>query len=59
MKTFLTRFFFYDFFPLIYEAMRETNTSSGCIDHIWFNKYNVTLAGSITADVSDHYPNLL
>ena len=47
--------YYYNFSPLINVATRETNTSSTCIDHIWFNKYNVSLAGSIIADVSDHH----
>ena len=57
MKTFFFNLLYsYDFSPLINVATRKTNTSSTCINHIWFNKYNVSLAVLIIADVSDHYP---
>ena len=55
-ENFLNLHYSYNFSPLINVATRETKTSSTWIDHIWFNKYNVSLAGSIIADVSDHYP---
>ena len=54
-ENFFNLLYSYNFSPLINVATRETNTSSS-IDHIWFNKYNVSLAESINADISDHYP---
>ena len=54
-ENFLNLLYTYNFSPLINVATRETNTSSS-IDHIWFNKYNVSLAESIIADISEHYP---
>ena len=55
-ENFLNLLYSYNFSPLINVATRETNISSTCIDHIWFKNYNVSLAGSIIADISDHYP---
>ena len=45
-----------NYFPLINIATRVTDQSATCIDHIWFNRFNVLVSGSIISDVSDHYP---
>ena len=52
----LNLFYSYNYFPLITIATRITDNSATCIDHIWYNKLNVSLAGSVIADITDHYP---
>ena len=44
------------FYPLINIPTRVTNTSSKCIDHIWFNNFNVDFSGSFEIGITDHYP---
>ena len=34
---------------------RETESSSKCIDHIWYNRFDISMCGSFATDVSDHY----
>ena len=34
---------------------RETKNSSKRIDHIWYNRFDVSMCGSFATDVSDHY----
>ena len=46
----------YNFFPLITVATRVTEQSAKCIDHLWYNKLNVSFSGAIVSDISDHYP---
>ena len=48
--------FGYGFFPLINIPTRVTDSTAKCIDHIWYNKFDVSLCGSFVVDVSDHYP---
>ena len=46
----------YNFLPLINLATRVTDNSAKCIDHIWYNKLNISFSGCIPSDISDHYP---
>lgn len=46
----------YNYFPLISIATRVTDVTAKCLNQIWYNKLNVTCAGSIVSDVTDHYP---
>lgn len=46
----------YNFHPLINIATRITENSGKCIDHIWYNRFNVETSGAIISDISDHYP---
>lgn len=44
----------YNFYPLINIPTRITPHSHSCIDHIWYNCFNVSLSGVINLDVTDH-----
>ena len=44
------------FYPLINIPTRITNISSKCLDHMWYNKFNVDCSGSFKIDITDHYP---
>ena len=46
----------YNFFPLITVTTRITEQSAKCIDHLWYNKLNVSFSGAIVSDITDHYP---
>lgn len=46
----------FNFFPLINIATRITVNSASCLDHIWYNKLNISFSGAVVANVSDHYP---
>lgn len=53
-NTFNTLYAF-SYFPLINIATRIANTAK-CLDHFWYNKLNVSFAGALITDTSDHYP---
>ena len=42
-------------YSLINIPTRVTDSSASCIDHIWYNEYNVAYSGSFIGDISDHY----
>ena len=42
-------------FPLINIPTRVTESSAKCLDHIWYNKLNVSHCGVFRIDFSDHY----
>ena len=42
-------------YPLINVPTRVTDSSATCIDHIWYNEYNVSHSGCFVSDISDHY----
>ena len=48
----------FNFFPLITLATRVTVNAAKCLDHMWYNKLNVSSAGAIVSDITDHYPNI-
>lgn len=49
-------FYSYNFLPFINLATRITETTAKCLDQIWYNKLNVSFAGAIISDITDHYP---
>ena len=51
-------FYSYNFYPLINVATRVTENTAKCLDHIWYNRFNVSFSGSIMSDITDHYPVL-
>lgn len=53
---FFNSLYSFNFIPLINVATRVTDSSAKCIDHMWFNKLNISFAGAIVADITDHYP---
>ena len=53
---FFNNLYSFSFHPIINIATRISDISSSCLDQIWYNRFNVTLAGSIISDISDHYP---
>lgn len=53
---FFNSLYSFNFYPLINIATRISEHSATCIDQIWYNKLNISYAGSIVCDISDHYP---
>ena len=46
----------YNYLPYITKPTRVTNTSATCIDHFWYNNYNVEFSGVFHEyDTSDHH----
>ena len=45
----------FNFYPLITVPTRVTDNSSKCIDHMWYNSFNVNHSGCFMTDISDHY----
>ena len=46
----------YNFLPYITRPTRVTENTATCIDHFWFNRYNVVKSGVLTGcDISDHF----
>ena len=45
----------HNMYPLINVPTRVTDSSATCIDHIWYNGYNVSHSGCFVTDISDHY----
>jgi len=43
------------FLPLITSPTRLSQYSVSCIDHIWFNQLEETVAGVLKLDISDHF----
>lgn len=54
-NTFNTLYAF-SYFPLINIATRIAANTAKCLDHFWYNKLNVSFAGALITDISDHYP---
>lgn len=52
---FINNFNSFNFYPLITVPTRVTVDSSTCLDHIWFNGFNVEQAGCLISDITDHY----
>ena len=44
------------FLPIINIPTRVTDSSAKCIDHIWYNRFDITSCGAFVTDISDHYP---
>ena len=42
-------------YPLISVPTRVTGNSATCIDHMWYNRHNVSHSGAFVTDFSDHY----
>lgn len=45
----------FNFHPLITLPTRVTRNSATCIDHIWYNSFNVHRAGVFETNITDHY----
>ena len=45
----------YNFYPLVTVPTRVTDNSSKCIDHIWYNSFNVNHSGCFVNDITDHF----
>ena len=45
----------FNFYPLVTLPTRVSNNSATCIDHIWYNEFNVGVAGIFVTDITDHY----
>ena len=42
-------------FPLITIPTWVTESTAKCLDHIWYNRFNVSHCGAFVTDISDHY----
>jgi len=43
------------FLPLINDVTHVTRFSSSCIDHMWYNYFDVISSGAIELDITDHF----
>ena len=54
-NTLIDMFNSFSFYPLITLPTRVSNLSASCLDHIWYNNFNVNLSGIFKNDITDHY----
>ena len=52
---FVNVMFSYNLYPLVNIPTRVTEESAKCLDHIWYNKFDVSHSGAFVTDFSDHY----
>ena len=45
----------FNYYPLITVPTRVSNNSSTCIDHFWYNNFNVVNSGCFETSISDHF----
>lgn len=45
----------FSFYPIVTLPTRVSNVSSSCLDHFWFNQFNIGRVGVFISGITDHY----